>query len=124
MSSTVDRIVLNPLRGAMVATLQGALTDKVLEQFRADVLDRLEKVKVSHLILDFSGMALMDPDEFSSVMKVAAMTRLMGVEAIVAGLRPEVVYALIQMDVDTKGIRSVLSVDDAFENLDVDINDA
>jgi rsbT antagonist protein RsbS len=115
--SSTDRIVLNPLKGALVATLQGSLTTDVLQAFQADLLHRLSHDQIHHLILDFSGMEMMDPDEFADVRKIAEMGKLMGVEPIAVGLRPEVVYALVQLGVETLGLRAALNVEDAFDRL-------
>ena len=65
-----ESIVLNNIAGALVATMQVALTSDVLDQFKQTLLVRLENDNVHHLLFDFSGLELMDVNEFIAIQKI------------------------------------------------------
>jgi rsbT antagonist protein RsbS len=110
----VPRVTLNLFRGCLVATLQVDLTPAVLDRFQKDLLGQLATNRATRAIFDCSGLEIMDPEEFEGLRRVAAMARLLGVRVVLAGLRPGVVGALIAMDVETGGLLTALTLDDAF----------
>jgi rsbT antagonist protein RsbS len=115
LESSVARVTLNLFRGCLVATLQVDLTPAVLERFQRDLLARLAATRAVRVIFDCSGIEVLDPEEFSGLRRVEAMARLLGARVVLTGLRPGVVSALIALGVETDGLLTALSLDDAFD---------
>jgi rsbT antagonist protein RsbS len=112
------RIPLQVSRGCVVASIQVDLTEAVLRTFRQDLLELIHSSGSSGVILDVSGVEIMDADDFDAVRRSMAMAELMGARCIVSGLRPGVVSALIDLDVDSEGVDAVLNLDEAFRRMD------
>lgn len=112
-SEAKSRIVLNSMGGVLVATVQAAMTSSVLARFREDLLDRLIADRLPSLVLDLSGVSLMDIEEFDALRQVARSAGMIGAEAWFVGLRPEVVATLVTLGADTDGLRTALDLDDA-----------
>jgi rsbT antagonist protein RsbS len=111
------RIPLQLSRGCVVASIQVDLSDEVLLLFKRELLELLHSTGARGVVLDVSGVELMDIEDFESLHKVMAMGELMGARCLLAGLRPGVVSALVDMGVDTGGIEAVLNLDEAFRVL-------
>jgi rsbT antagonist protein RsbS len=109
------RIPLQISRGCVIASIQVDLSPEVLRLFREELLELLHTTEASGVILDVSGIAVMDHQEFEALRRTMAMARLMGVESVVAGLRAGVVSALVELGVETDDIVAALDLDDAFE---------
>ena len=108
------RIPLTVSRGCVVASIQRDLRGTVLQQFREDLLERLQSSGASGVIIDLSGVSIMDADDFDKVRRTLEMAVLMGARAVLVGLRPGVVSALVQLDVDTGNFDTLLDLDDGF----------
>ena len=69
---------------------------------------------IDAVILDVSAINVMDAHDFEALWRTAAMVKLMGVKAIMVGLRPGIASTLVDMDVSPEGLTMALTVEDAF----------
>ncbi len=120
-ANDVTRIPLTVSRGCVVASIQRDLRGAVLQQFRDDLLERLQSSRANGVIIDLSGLSIIDADDFDGIRRTLDMAALMGARTVVVGLRPGVVSALVELDVDTGNFDTLLDLDDGFalfENTD------
>ena len=117
-ASGVQRIPLQEVRGCVVASIQIDLDPEVLRQFQDDLLGRVQKSRATGVILDVSGIDVLDLDDFNGLRSTMEMAEIMGARPILSGLKPGVVSALIDLGVDPEGVKAVLNLDDAFQLLD------
>ena len=117
MAVTVPRIPLQMSNQCLVASIQVDLTDAVLEQFRDDLLKELQARQPRGVILDLSGIEVMDLSDFENIRSTTSMAGLMGARAVVCGLRPGVVASLILLGAETDELKAVRDLDMAFEFL-------
>lgn len=108
------RVPLTVSRGCIVASIQRDLRGEVLQQFRDDLLERLQSSGANGVILDLSGLSIMDADDFDGIRRTLDMAALMGARAVVVGLRPGVVSALVALGVETGNFDTLLDLDDGF----------
>ena len=107
-------VAIQVARDVVVASIQVDLDDDVLARFREDLLNRLHKSGSRGVILDVSGLETLDSDEFASLRRIITMIEIMGAEAVLVGLRPGVVSALIEAGADVDGLRAAVNLDTAF----------
>ena len=117
-ASSVQRIPLQVARGCVVASIQIDLDSEVLRQFRIDLLECVQNSRANGVILDVSGIDILDLDDFNGLRRTMGMVEIMGALPILSGLKPGVVSALIDLGADPEGIETVLNLDDAFQLLD------
>ena len=117
-ASRVQRIPLQVARGCVMASIQIDLTPEVLRQFRIDLLGCVQKSGANGVILDVSGIDILDLDDFNGLRSTMEMAQVMGARTILSGLKPGVVSALIDLGADPEGVNAVLNLDDAFKLLD------
>lgn len=109
-----SRVTINLIQGCLVATIQLDLDRLVLERFRKDLLERLDDSRSRQVILDCSGIEVMDAEDFAGLRRTVAMASLMGARVVLVGLQPGVVSALVDLGAEVDGLRTALSLDDAF----------
>jgi rsbT antagonist protein RsbS len=112
------RIPLQLSRGCVVASIQVDLSDEVLADFKDGMLRLLHQSGARGVILDVSGVELMDLEDFDALRRAMSMAELMGARCLLAGLRPGVVSALVDIGVDARGVEAVLNLDEAFRVMD------
>lgn len=118
MDSTTERpIVVNRMEGVLVATVQVDMTSTTLDRLRDDLLHLLAADRSPCLLLDLSGIALMDLEEFESLRRLAHSVGLMGTETWFVGLRPEVVATLVTLGAEAGGLRTALDLDAALNRI-------
>ena len=117
-ASSVQRIPLQVARGCVVASIQIDLTPEVLRQFRMDLLERVQESRANGVILDISGIDILDLDDFNGLRSTMEMAEVLGARSILSGLNPGMVSALIDLGADPEGVNAVLNLNDAFRLLD------
>ena len=108
------RISLQVSQNCVVASIQIDLSDKILHQFRKDLLERLQSSACTGVILDVSGVEIIDLQDFNALRLTMYMAAVMGAQTVISGLRPGVVSALIELGAEVDGIKAALNLDDAF----------
>jgi rsbT antagonist protein RsbS len=100
-----------------VASIQIDLDDRVLATFRDELLEFVRSSGARGVILDLSGVDVMDAADFRALRNTMRMARLMGASTVLSGLRAGVVSALIDLGVDTEGVVATATLDDAFRKM-------
>ena len=96
----------------LLITVHTDLHDTVAEAFQEDVLVAIEKSGVAGLIIDISGLDMVDSYVARVLADTGRMARLMGTESVLVGMRPEVAATLVRMGYPMEGIKTALGVDD------------
>lgn len=117
--STANRIPLQMSNNCLVASIQIDLTADVLKQFREDLLTQLQAEHARGIILDLSGIEVMDLSDFENIRSTISMAKVMGVSSVVCGMRPGVVASVVLLGADTNEIRAARDLDMAFELLNM-----
>ena len=118
LHTDIPRVAMQLSRGVVVASIQVDLDDDVLARFREDLLERIHETGSKGVILDMSGLETLDFQEFAALRRIMDMTRLMGAESVLVGLKPGVVSALIEMGADVDGLRAAINLDAGFALLE------
>ncbi len=96
----------------LLITVQTELHDTVAEAFQEDVLAAIEKSGAAGLIIDISGLDMVDSYVARVLADTGRMARLMGTESVLVGMRPEVAATLVRMGYPMDGVKTALAVDD------------
>jgi rsbT antagonist protein RsbS len=113
--SDAQQIPMQLSRGCVVASLQIELSDDVIARFRKDLLEFLHSTGTNSVILDVSGLDVIDGNDFSALKLIMSMAHLMGAHSVVSGLKPGVVSSIIELGVETRDVNAALDLDDAFD---------
>lgn len=106
-------VPMQVIQGCLVASIQVELSEDLLRQFQEQLLERIRTTRVRGVVLDVSGVEVMDAFDFEMLRSTMAMATMMGAKPMLVGLKPGIVSALVDMDVDVSRIRAALNVDDA-----------
>lgn len=101
----------------LIASIQSALTDADLLQLRDDLAERVGRYRSRGVIIDVTALDVIDSFATRTLRAVAQMTRLRGAETIVAGIQPNVAFAMVQLGMTLEDIATVLDLDEGLELL-------
>jgi rsbT antagonist protein RsbS len=96
----------------LLTTVHIELKDAVAEAFQADVLSAIEKRRTNGLVIDISGLDMVDTYVARILAETGRMARLMGTETVICGMRPEVSATLVRMGYSMQGIHAALDLDE------------
>jgi rsbT antagonist protein RsbS len=96
----------------LLTTVHVELRDAVAEAFQADVLSEIEKRQVSGLVIDISGIDVVDTYVARILADTGRMASLMGTETVLCGMRPEIAATLVRMGYLMEGVLTALDLDE------------
>lgn len=103
----------------LLIPLQGDITDDVAGRLVSEVLDEIHEEGSSALIIDITGLWLVDSHLCSVLSQLAAAARLMGARTIISGMKPEIAMALETMGIGLENVTPTLDLETALDVLGV-----
>lgn len=101
----------------LLATIHIELRDAIAEAFQEDVLTAIEKTGARGMVIDISGLDVVDSYVARILADTGRMAKLMGATTVLAGMRPEVAATLVRMGYAMDGVATALDVDGALAHL-------
>nr|WP_255603828.1 STAS domain-containing protein [Oscillochloris sp. ZM17-4] len=90
----------------LVMPLVGALDSARLAHIQEQALGRLETTRARHLLLDITGVPVVDTQVAQGLIRVVHAARLLGANVTLVGIRPEVAQSIVGLGIDLSGIRT------------------
>ncbi|MEV5356942.1 STAS domain-containing protein [Streptomyces sp. NPDC086081] len=111
------------LGDVLLVTLQGELHDGMAEQLQHDITDRIAHSRVTGVVIDISGVEIVDSFLGRVLAEIAAGAELLAARTVLAGMRPAVAITLVELGLTLPGLRTALDVERAMELLTGDPRD-
>jgi len=115
------RLPIIKLWDRILVPMQGEITDELAEQLSSEVLKVIYESGARGLVLDLTGVWIMDSHLCSVISNLAAAARLLGTPTIISGLSPEIAMTLQTMGVELEAVRTALSLEQALQMLGLDV---
>lgn len=110
------------LWGQLLVPLQGEVSDQQMANLSRDVLSRIASNKRAEgLVIDASGVWLIDSHLCAALARLANASRLMGVPTVLCGLGADIVLTLQAMGFELAGIDTCLGLDEALDRLGITV---
>lgn len=87
-----------------VLPLVGEIDTYRAQMIKESSLDKCTELKLEHLIIDLSGVPIMDTMVANELFQVVRALSLLGVETTVTGIRPEIAQTAIHLGLDFSNI--------------------
>ncbi|MCJ8008593.1 STAS domain-containing protein [Lederbergia wuyishanensis] len=107
--SLTDEIAILPLIGDL-----DTHRAKILKE---NTLNSCSKLENQFLIIDLSGVPMMDTMVANELFQVISSLKLIGVETILTGLRPEIAQAIVHLGISFEGVLVEKGLKNALETL-------
>lgn len=99
--------------GCAVAMFQEEISGDLISVFELDLLAKIDMEEVLGVIIDLSGVRIIDGEDTLLLDKLFRKCRLMGTEVVISGLRPSVVASIVINDLSLNVSMCFHSIDDA-----------
>lgn len=97
--------VLPVNRSTLVMPLIGALDSSRLQQVQSQALDAIERTNSRRLLLDVTGVPVIDTQVAHGLLDVVRAGHLLGAKVVLIGVRPEVAQTLVSLGIELSHIQ-------------------
>jgi anti-anti-sigma factor len=105
--------VIPVLQGVLLMPLIGALDESRAHQTLETLLQRVESESARMVIIDVTGLPVMDTAVAHTLLQAAQATRLLGAKTILVGLRPEVAQTIVTLGMQLEDLHPVADLQTA-----------
>jgi anti-anti-sigma regulatory factor len=109
--------VIPVLPGVLVAPLIGALDSARAAELTDNVLGMVEREHARQVIFDITGVPLVDTHVAKVLLQTTTAVRLLGAQALLVGIRPEVAQTIVALNIDMNALRTFSSLREAIAAL-------
>lgn len=97
--------------GTLLVTLQGDLDDATVVRIEERLTREVARTGASGMLIDVSGLTVVDSFIARVLARVVAMIRLLGAEAAIVGLQPAVAITLVELGVPMGHLDTALNAE-------------
>jgi rsbT co-antagonist protein RsbR len=101
----------------LVIPLVGTLDHSRLQDLQAQSLEAISRSSARTLVLDSTGVPVVDTQVSQGFVATINSARLLGAEVILVGIRPEVAQSIVGLGVDLQNVRTHSSLQSALEQV-------
>ena len=117
----LKRLPIINLWDRILVPIQGDVTDDLAEQLNNEVLRVIHETGAKGLVIDLTGVWIMDSHLCSVLSNLASAARLMGTPTILSGLSPEIAMTLQAMGVALDAVQTALTLEQALTMLGLEV---
>ncbi len=114
-----DRVPVINVWNHILVPLQGEISDAIAERLVDEVLIQIRDTGADGLIIDLTGIWMVDSHLCAVLSRLAAAARLMGAHSIMCGMNAQVAITLQTMGIDMGVVKTVLTLEEAFKSLGI-----
>ncbi len=103
--------VATKVGSSLVVTMPPDLDETAMQQVWTVVFAGIQEREITSLILEFSGVKLMDGYEFGRLKELAKTAYFLGTKTIFVGLNAGIISHLALSNVDLTGVTATLTLD-------------
>ncbi|WP_172656728.1 STAS domain-containing protein [Domibacillus robiginosus] len=115
----IDAPIIPISKRIAVLPLIGAMDEKRAKSLLESIPVKCTEKQVSYLVMDFSGMKVIDTFVANQLFSLTQSLQLLGIQSVVSGMRPETAQTAIQLGLDFGMIQTFHGLPQALKHLGV-----
>jgi rsbT antagonist protein RsbS len=104
-----DTIPVIRLGENLLVSLQGDLDDTTVIELERELTNWVARTRAKGVLVDVSGLSVVDSFIARVIARIAAMIRLLGAEAVVVGIQPAVAITLTELGIGMRHVHTALN---------------
>ncbi len=107
----MDRIPILKLGRALLVSIQVDIHDRLARALEEDLSTRIVETGARGVMIDISGLELVDSFMGRMLDNIAAVSRLLDADTVVVGMQPAVAITLVELGLSLTGVKTALNVE-------------
>ena len=120
----MDRIPIIKVGDFLLVSIQVDMHDRLVMSLQDDLTIQVVKTGAKGVLIDISSLDIVDSFIGRMLGHMARMTRVLGAEAVVVGMRPAVATTIVELGLSLTSVRTALDVDKGMAMLRALVNPA
>lgn len=108
---TPERIPILRMGRSLLVTIQVDMHDQLAMTLQTDLADAIAKHNARGVLLDISGLEIVDSFIGRMLANTAAMSRVLDAETVVVGMQPAVAITLVELGLSLPGVHMALDIE-------------
>jgi rsbT co-antagonist protein RsbR len=100
----------------LMLPIVGLIDSQRAQQVMNSILTKIAETRAKVMIMDISGVGVVDTAVANHLIKITKATRLMGCECIISGLSPAIAQTIVELGIDVVDVRTTSTLRDALEH--------
>ncbi len=113
----MERIPVLKMGSFLLVTIQVDMHDRLALTLQEDLTEKIAATRASGVLIDISSLEMVDSFIGRMLGNIAGMSRVLGAETVVVGMRPSVAITLVELGLSLKGVRTALNVEKGMDLL-------
>ena len=106
-----ERIPILRMGRSLLVTIQVDMHDQLAMTLQTDLADAIGKYQARGVLLDISGLEIVDSFIGRMLANTAAMSRVLDAETVVVGMQPAVAITLVELGLSLPGVHMALDIE-------------
>ncbi|MFF8593970.1 STAS domain-containing protein [Streptomyces sp. NPDC015220] len=106
-----DRVPVLKIGKILLVSIQTDLEDQMVLDLQEDLSNRIVETGATGVVIDISALEIVDSFVGRMLATNASISRILGAETIVVGMRPAVAMTLVELGLSLKGVRTALNLE-------------
>ncbi len=114
--------IIEVWNGVLCAPVVGVLDTARAAEVTTTLLTAVVEKKSRHVIVDVTGVEVMDTHSADHFLRIARAVTLLGAQCVLSGMHPNVARTIVHMGVDLHGLRSYRTMREALKHCVHEVN--
>ena len=111
------KVVVHDMSRCLIVPIQEELSVDDAKRVQEVLLDKLGARHVKGVVIDFSGVDIVDSSLWDVFIKLVNMVKVMGSRTAITGLSPGIIASMIDSNMDIGGLTTKRNMEEALEYL-------
>lgn len=120
----MEKIPILRVRGFLLVTLQVDIQDRLAIELQDDVALAIVRHGAHGVLIDISSLDIVDSFLARMLATIASISKILGAETVIVGMRPAVAITLVELGLPLPGIKAALNVDRGMDLLEKSLREA
>ncbi|MFI0941473.1 STAS domain-containing protein [Streptomyces sp. NPDC021020] len=107
----IDRVPILKIGDDLLVSIQVDLEDQMVMDLQEDLSQRIVDTGAQGVVIDISALEIVDSFVGRMLATIAAISRVLGAETVVVGMRPAVAMTLVELGLSLGGVRTALNLE-------------
>jgi rsbT antagonist protein RsbS len=120
----MERIPIIQIGEFLLVSIQVDMHDRLAIRLRDDLTNEVVSSNAKGVLIDISSLEIVDSFIGRLLSNIASMTRAIGAETVVVGMRPAVAITIVELGLSLTNVKTALNVDKGMAMLRIMVNSA
>ena len=111
----MDRVPILRMGEFLLVTIQVDMQDRLAMQLQEDLTTAVQRYRSKGVLVDISGLDMVDSFIGRMLSDISGISRILGAESVVVGMRPAVAITLVELGLNLPGVATALNVERGME---------